>query len=203
VAAPSEKDIIMVQNQLRGFNARAKVNRVRAEKEAAKHGDPAAAAESAPDAEAPADAGTKAKATIPPDDAPVVADSTSGAAPAVQGTVDQPAAAETADELAAAPKLVGATEEEVVIVQNQLRGFIARAKVRRVRAEKEAAKQGVLSATKGTVQGTSIVMFAQAYSPYSGILTHHLATYARFLGEPGWYKTNDQLFYFCMDKVRK
>jgi hypothetical protein len=60
-----------------------------------------------------------------------------------------------AGDVAAPPTLPTTRDEDVVIVQNQLRGFMARAKVRRIRAEKQAEKQGVLSATKGTVQGAS------------------------------------------------
>jgi hypothetical protein len=148
---PSEKDIIMVQNQLRGFNARAKVRHVREEKAAAKQGENGPVAPPIP-----SDATAEADTPIALEVAPAADERIPEAIPAVQRAVDPAAAAVSSDEPAAAPKLIGATEEEVVIVQNQLRGFIARAKVRRVRAEKEAAKQGVLSAAKGTVQGKGV-----------------------------------------------
>jgi hypothetical protein len=68
-------------------------------------------------------------------------------------TSDPVPSAAPAGDVAAPPTLPITRDEDVVIVQNQLRGFMARAKVRRIRAEKQAEKQGVLSATKGTVQG--------------------------------------------------
>jgi hypothetical protein len=89
-----------------------------------------------------------------------VAAATGNAPIADQSVADSPTSdpvpsAAPAGDVAAPPTLPITRDEDVVIVQNQLRGFMARAKVRRIRAEKQAEKQGVLSATKGTVQGAS------------------------------------------------
>ena len=64
------------------------------------------------------------------------------------------------------------SQDTVVLLQTQMRSFLAKAKVRKIRTEKAAKEQGVLVAYKGTIQG-----------------------------ETGWYTSNGQLFYFCLDRV--
>ena len=66
------------------------------------------------------------------------------------------------------------SQDTVVLLQTQMRSFLAKAKVRKIRTEKAAKEQGVLVAYKGTIQG-----------------------------ETGWYTSNGQLFYFCLDRVSK